>query len=109
MAAGFCHGVLNTDNMSITGESFDYGLSALIPTYNPRFTAAYFDYSGLYRYGHQPLICKSNLQLLQETLAAVIDIKKMKAALENFDDYYLNEYRKLMMNRLGLENLPQPE
>ncbi len=55
MVAGFCHGVLNTDNMSITGESFDYGPYAFIPTYDPKFTAAYFDYSGLYSYGNQPL------------------------------------------------------
>jgi len=40
MAAGFCHGVLNTDNMSITGESFDYGPYAFIPTYDRQFTAA---------------------------------------------------------------------
>jgi len=47
MAAGFCHGVLNTDNMSITGESFDYGPYAFIPTYDRQFTAAYFDYQTL--------------------------------------------------------------
>ncbi|MGC1199702.1 MAG: YdiU family protein, partial [Geitlerinemataceae cyanobacterium] len=57
MAAGFCHAVLNTDNMSITGESFDYGPYAFVPTYNPKFTAAYFDYYGRYCYGNQPLIC----------------------------------------------------
>lgn len=109
MAAGFCHGVLNTDNMSITGESFDYGPYSFIPTYNPKFTAAYFDYSGLYRYSHQPLVCKSNLQLLREALASVIDSKNMKESLEKFDDYYLKEYRQLMIRRLGFENLPEPE
>jgi uncharacterized protein YdiU (UPF0061 family) len=56
MAAGFCHAVLNTDNMSITGESFDYGPFAFIPTYNLKFTAAYFDYYGRYSYGNQPAI-----------------------------------------------------
>ena len=109
MAAGFCHGVLNTDNMSITGESFDYGPYAFIPKYNPKFTAAYFDYSGLYRYSHQALVCKSNLHLLREALATVIDKDNMKVALERFDDFYLSEYRQLMMQKLGLENLSEPE
>ncbi|MDE5069882.1 MAG: protein adenylyltransferase SelO family protein, partial [Trichodesmium sp. St4_bin8_1] len=109
MAAGFCHGVLNTDNMSITGESFDYGPYSFIPTYNPKFTAAYFDYSGLYRYSHQPLVCKSNLQLLQEALAAVIDRKNMKSALDKFDDFYLDEYRQLMMRRLGFKKLAEAD
>ncbi|MEM1172693.1 MAG: YdiU family protein [Cyanobacteria bacterium P01_H01_bin.35] len=109
MAAGFCHGVLNTDNMSITGESFDYGPYAFIPTYEPKFTAAYFDYSGLYRYSHQPLVCKSNLHLLQETLAAVIEQKNMRSALEKFDDFYLHEYRELMIRRLGFEQLSEVE
>jgi uncharacterized protein YdiU (UPF0061 family) len=72
MAAGFCHAVLNTDNMSITGESFDYGPYAFIPTYNPAFTAAYFDYYGRYSYGNQPGICRLNLEMLQRPLAAVI-------------------------------------
>ncbi len=109
MTAGFCHGVLNTDNMSITGESFDYGPYAFIPTYDPNFTAAYFDYSGLYRYGHQALVCKSNLHLLQEALAAVIERKDMRSALEKFDDFYLDEYRQLMMRRLGFEELPEAD
>ncbi|NEP82568.1 MAG: YdiU family protein [Okeania sp. SIO3B3] len=109
MAAGFCHAVLNTDNMSITGESFDYGPYAFIPTYDPKFTAAYFDYSGLYRYSHQPLVCKSNLHLLQDALASVIDQENMRASLDKFDDFYLLEYRKLMINRLGFEDLPETD
>ncbi|NEN89913.1 MAG: YdiU family protein [Okeania sp. SIO3H1] len=109
MAVGFCHGVLNTDNMSITGESFDYGPYAFIPTYDPKFTAAYFDYSGLYRYSHQPLVCKSNLHLLQDALASVIDRENMRASLDEFDDVYLLEYRKLMINRLGFEELPETD
>ncbi|MEB3341384.1 protein adenylyltransferase SelO family protein [Okeania sp.] len=107
MTAGFCHAVLNTDNMSITGESFDYGPYAFIPTYDPNFTAAYFDYSGLYRYSHQPLVCKSNLYLLQEPLAAIIEREKMRTALDKFDNLYLQEYRQLMMKRLGFEQLSE--
>src|SRR3546814_3003254 len=54
MAAGFVHGVLNTDNISITGEGFDYGPLRFNPTWKPHFTAAYFDQNGLYDFGRQP-------------------------------------------------------
>ena len=55
MAAGFVHGVLNTDNFNITGESFDYGPWRFLPHLDPGFTAAYFDETGRYAYGRQPL------------------------------------------------------
>lgn len=106
MAAGFCHAVLNTDNMSITGESFDYGPYAFIPTYNPDFTAAYFDYYGRYSYSNQPGICKLNLEMLQQPLAAVIPMAEMEAALSKFDELYYSYYRQLMINKLGFSQLP---
>jgi len=109
MTAGFCHAVLNTDNMSITGESFDYGPYAFIPTYNPAFTAAYFDYYGRYSYGNQPAICRLNLEMLQLPLAAVIPVADMEAALAKFDEHYYLTYRQLMLNKLGFEQLPEPE
>ena len=109
MAAGFCHAVLNTDNMSITGESFDYGPYAFIPTYNPQFTAAYFDYGGRYSYGNQPFICKLNLEMLQAPLAMVVPINDLEAGLAQFDDYYNSTYQQLMLQKLGLENLFIPE
>lgn len=109
MAAGFCHAVLNTDNMSITGESFDYGPYAFIPTFDPYFTAAYFDYYRRYCYSHQPGICKLNLELLQEPLKAIIDQGDLEAGLANFDDYYHTEYRSLMLKKLGFEQLAYPE
>jgi serine/tyrosine/threonine adenylyltransferase len=107
MAAGFCHAVLNTDNMSITGESFDYGPYAFIPTYNPDFTAAYFDYYGRYSYINQPGICKLNLEMLQQPLAAVIPISDLEAALSKFDECYYSYYRQLMINKLGFAQLPE--
>jgi len=105
MASGFCHGVLNTDNMSITGESFDYGPYAFIPTYEPQFTAAYFDYFRRYSYGRQPAVCKLNLELLQVPLEAVIEPSDMEAALTIFDEHYHVEYRQLMLNKLGFLQL----
>lgn len=103
MVAGFCHAVLNTDNMSITGESFDYGPYAFIPTYDFRFTAAYFDYYGRYCYGYQPSICKLNLELLQEALQLAIDRSILEAGLQQFDDCYRQHYRDRMMARLGFD------
>jgi len=109
MAAGFCHSVLNTDNMSITGESFDYGPYAFIPSYNPLFTAAYFDYYSRYCYGYQPAICQLNLEMLQVPLAAVISKTDMEVGLAKFWEYYQLHYQQLMLQKLGLENLLMPE
>lgn len=109
MAAGFCHGVLNTDNMSITGESFDYGPYAFIPTYDPYFTAAYFDYYKRYCYSHQPDICQLNLELLQVPLRAVISKDALEAGLAKFSAYYFAEYRTLMLRKLGFESSVIPE
>ncbi|BAB74575.1 protein adenylyltransferase SelO [Anabaena sp. FACHB-709] len=109
MAAGFCHAVLNTDNMSITGESFDYGPYAFIPTYNPYFTAAYFDYYGRYCYIQQPSICQWNLEMLQVPLRAVIDKADMEAGLAKFSEYCHAEYNSLMLKKLGFEELKTPE
>ena len=64
MAAGFVHGVLNTDNMNITGESFDYGPYRFLPRNDPNFIAAYFDQAGLYAFGRQPEAVFWNLRQL---------------------------------------------
>ncbi|MDX2213998.1 MAG: YdiU family protein [Oculatellaceae cyanobacterium bins.114] len=106
MSVGFCHAVLNTDNMSITGESFDYGPYAFIERYDPKFTAAYFDYFGRYCYANQPLICKLNLELLQVPLAAVIETSDLEAGLAQFEDHYYAAYQRRMLHKLGFEQLP---
>lgn len=105
MAAGFCHAVLNTDNMSITGESFDYGPYAFIERYDPTFTAAYFDYGGRYCYRNQPAACHWNLEQLQVPLAVVLSAADMKADLEAFGDRFEATYRGLMMKKLGLDGV----
>ncbi len=107
MAAGFCHGVLNTDNMAITGESFDYGPYAFIPSYDRKFTAAYFDYSGRYSYGNQPMICRLNLEMLQMPLGMVMDKRDLAMGLVNYDIEYEQSYRQLMLEKLGLRDLPE--
>ncbi|MCT0224391.1 YdiU family protein [Synechococcus sp. CS-1328] len=112
MAAGFTHGVLNTDNMSLAGESFDYGPFAFLERWDPGFTAAYFDHSGLYAYGQQPLICHHNLRLLQEPLAMLLPRAELEARLERFAPSYDTHYRLCLLRRLGLvaarAELPDP-
>ena len=104
MAAGFCHGVLNTDNMSITGESFDYGPYAFITNYDARFTAASFDYGGRYSYGNQPYICKFNLEMLQRPLTMVTNQFGLETGIAQFDDCYQEYYHLLMLKKLGFQN-----
>jgi len=102
MAAGFCHAVLNTDNMSITGESFDYGPFAFIETYDPKFVAAYFDYYGRYRYANQPGIGQLNLQMLQTPLSMVLPKAELDRILEAaYETRHRATYRRLMLQRLG--------
>ena len=102
MAAGFVHGVLNTDNMSLVGESFDYGPFAFLDHWDPSFTAAYFDQTGLYAYGRQPAICRKNLQMLQEPLALLLPREAMEERLERFAEVYSQHYCARMRRRLGL-------
>jgi uncharacterized protein YdiU (UPF0061 family) len=108
MSVGFCHGVLNTDNMSITGESFDYGPYAFIPTYDLRFTAAYFDDLGRYCFGNQPPICKQNLRSLQVPLSLILPLSDMEQIVEEFDDRFRETFLQRMLQRLGFETLESP-
>ena len=104
MAAGFVHGVLNTDNMVVTGESFDYGPWRFLPRNDPNFTAAYFDHSGLYSFGRQPETVFWNLQQLAGCLAQVTDDAGLIAALNTFSDLYRDALRSAMLDRLGLKS-----
>ena len=88
MSAGFIHGVLNTDNMSLVGESFDYGPFAFLNRWDPNFTAAYFDETGMYSYGRQPSTCYNNLRLLQEPLSMFLQRDSMEESLDIFSKTY---------------------
>lgn len=105
MSVGFCHAVLNTDNMSITGESFDYGPYAFMEKFDRRFTAAYFDYAGRYSYGNQPIICQMNLKALQKPLGLVMAEAEMETALAQYKERYQTHYQGRMIRKLGLVNL----
>lgn len=102
MAAGFVHGVLNTDNMSITGESFDYGPYRFLPRSDPDFTAAYFDHAGLYAFGRQPQAVFWNLQQLAGCLAPVAGSDPLVAALNGFGPAYQDELVAAVLDRLGV-------
>ncbi len=102
MAAGFVHGVLNTDNINVTGESFDYGPWRFLPTYDPDFTAAYFDYSGLYAYGRQPETLLWNLVRLAECLLPISDKAELEAVLQGFSPAFHAALDAAMLRRLGL-------
>jgi len=103
MVAGFAHGVLNTDNMSLVGESFDYGPFAFLDRWDPGFTAAYFDQTSLYAYGQQPRICHHNLRLLQEPLAMLWPRQELEQRLGRFGSVYTAHYRSRLMRRLGFD------
>ena len=103
MAAGFVHGVLNTDNMNITGESFDYGPWRFLPHSDPEFTAAYFDHSGLYAFGRQPHAVFWNLQQLAAALTIVEpDRDALVAALNTFVPAYRAAAAAALLARLGI-------
>ncbi|MES2342364.1 MAG: YdiU family protein [Pseudomonadota bacterium] len=104
MAAGFVHGVLNTDNMNITGESFDYGPYRFLPRNDPNFVAAYFDQQGLYSFGRQPEAVFWNLQNLGGCLAMVSEQQPLVDALNGFADAYRGGLAAAMLKRLGLKS-----
>ena len=102
MAAGFLHGVLNTDNMVVTGESFDYGPWRFLAEYDEAFTAAYFDHTGLYAYGRQPRAVLWNLTRLAECFRDVIDPAHAEPVMREFDPVYRRELTKAFLGRLGI-------
>lgn len=103
MAAGFVHGVLNTDNLNITGESFDYGPWRFLPRYDPTFTAAYFDGGGLYAYGRQIEAVRWNLARLAEALAPLSPGAPWEASLQTYDVAAQRALAKATLERLGLK------
>ena len=102
MLAGFVHGVLNTDNINVTGESFDYGPWRFLPVLDPAFTAAYFDQTGLYAYGRQPDTLLWNLTRLAECLLPLADKSKLEDVLRGFEPHFQRAFNAAMLRRLGL-------
>lgn len=105
MVAGFVHGVLNSDNINISGESFDYGPWRFTPYWDPAFTAAYFDEAGLYAFGRQPEAIHWNCAQLAISLRALSDAEPLIEALEQFGPRYQAAIAKRFLWRLGLASL----
>ncbi len=102
MAAGFVHGVLNSDNINITGESFDYGPWRFASRWDVRFTAAYFDQTGLYAFGRQAGAIGWNLARLAECLLPMTGLAPAQAAIDAFPGLARAAFHDILARRLGL-------
>ena len=108
MLVGFVHGVMNTDNMALSGETIDYGPCAFMDAYDPATVFSSIDHQGRYAYGNQPRIAQWNLARFAETLVPVLDESREKAVdlangvLESFPDVYRNQWLAGMRAKLGL-------
>jgi serine/tyrosine/threonine adenylyltransferase len=102
MAAGFVHGVLNTDNINITGESFDYGPWRFAPTFDAEFTAAYFDSAGLYSFGRQAEAIHWDVVQLAIALTSIADQNALEQAIAAFAPAYRAALIDRFLWRLGV-------
>ena len=102
MATGFVHGVMNTDNFNITGETFDFGPWRFLPKSDPNFVAAYFDQQGLYRFGRQPAQGLWALQQLGGALSLVADADDLSQAMTAYEPAYQNAFAAHTLALLGL-------
>ena len=104
LAAGFVHGVLNSDNINVTGESFDYGPWRFTPDWDPEFTAAYFDHYGLYAFGRQPEAIQWDLAQLAGCLSIVAEAPKLSDMLAAWSDRFEAALVDAMLWRLGVDH-----
>ena len=108
MRVGFIHGVMNTDNMTISGETIDYGPCAFMDYYDPKTVFSSIDKFGRYSYSNQPPIAKWNLARFAECLIPIIDTNEDKAIkiaseiIDNFQKIYENKWLSMMRDKLGL-------
>ncbi len=102
MAAGFVHGVLNSDNINVIGESFDYGPWRFAPTWDPAFTAAYFDHAGLYAFGRQPEAVHWDVMQLAASLRLIAESDPLIALLEQFGPRYQPQITGALLWRMGV-------
>ena len=100
-AYGFVHGVMNTDNMSILGETFDYGPYVFMDQYRPDFVSNHTDYEGRYSFKRQPDIMLWNLSCLAQALLPLIERDELVAVLDEYRDLYVKAYTQQMRLRLG--------
>ncbi len=105
---GFIHGVMNTDNMSISGETIDYGPCAFLDEYNPKKVFSSIDKNGRYSFGNQPKIALWNLARLAETFLHLVDkneeiaIKKIENILKKYESKYHELWLEMMKDKIGI-------
>ena len=110
MRVGFIHGVMNTDNMAISGETIDYGPCAFMDTYDPKTVFSSIDQMGRYAYCNQPVITRWNLSRFAECLIPLININQDKAInqateiINTFEKKYEEKWLNMMRGKLGLFN-----
>lgn len=112
MRVGFIHGVMNTDNVAISGETFDYGPCAFINSYHPEAVFSSIDQDGRYSFGNQPNILIWNLTRLAEALIPLVHDNKDKAIdllsdkIQSYDQLFTEKYERMMCAKIGIR---QPE
>ncbi|ASB49146.1 protein adenylyltransferase SelO [Alkalitalea saponilacus] len=110
MRVGFIHGVMNTDNVSISGETFDFGPCAFLNSHHPETVYSSIDAYGRYSFGNQPEIMKWNIARLAEALLPLIhndsetSLMLAQNAIDEFDEIWNEKYYSTMLNKLGIEN-----
>jgi uncharacterized protein YdiU (UPF0061 family) len=110
MRVGFIHGVMNTDNVSISGETFDYGPCAFMNAYHPDTVFSSIDTNGRYAYGNQPNIIKWNIARFAEALLPVLHtnpdnaLQLAQACIDAFDPIWEEKYYQMMLNKIGIES-----
>ena len=102
-AVGFSHGVMNTDNMSILGDTIDYGPFGFLDVYDPDFICNHSDTNGRYSFKNQPSVGLWNLNALATSLMSLIPSELLVDALKTYEPTFLRVYRELMSTKLGLE------
>ena len=108
MRVGFVHGVMNTDNMTLSGEAIDFGPCAFMDVYKPNTFFSSIDYNGRYSYKNQPIITKWNIARFAESIIPLIDknketsIKLATEVLELFDKYFQKNWLEMMRSKIGL-------
>jgi uncharacterized protein YdiU (UPF0061 family) len=103
MAAGFVHGVLNSDNISITAESFDYGPWRFTPYWDPGFTAAYFDQNGLYAFARQPQAILWDVAQLGMAFSTNVPVDALAPVIDRFAGLYEQALVTALLGRLGVK------
>ncbi|HSC76580.1 MAG TPA: YdiU family protein [Pseudomonadales bacterium] len=108
-SVGFAHGVMNTDNMSILGETFDYGPFGFLDDYNPEFICNHSDHTGRYAFNQQPSIGLWNCNALAHALSPLIPIETLRDILGSYQPTIEQHYLQLMRTKLGLQTAQEAD